>query len=546
MIHTLKLKLNRRHFLLSTAAIAVARPAFAQEAATPKTGGTLIYLERQPHTNLYPPAGGFYPNSGILNQITDKLLWQNPETLELEPWLAESWEVNADATEFTFKLFDGITFSDGTPLDAAAVALNFDTFGLGNPEKRYPVSEVLANYVSSEVIDPLTVKFTFSQPSPGFLQGTSVIGSGIVSPQTLDHPFDDLGDATKIIGSGPFVISGEVLGKEVDFTARPDYNWAPASWGHTGAAYLDGIKMLIAPEDSVRIGALISGQADIIRQVQSYDEPQVEAVGAIIYAAPTNGVNNTLVFRPENPLVADAKVRQALIHATNTQEIVDTIFSPNYPQATSILAKGAMGYVNLSDKLAYDPALAAQLLDEAGWTLGSDGLREKDGVKLAVACYEALAQPQSRAVLQLIAQQWGAVGVTLQVLPMDSSSAALNVLDPALAPVLNSMVGRADLDVMRSFFSPQARNNMLQVGGLGQGKSFVDETMNDLLESIATAADPAQRAALGAEAQNYVIDNGYVVPLFEEPQVFGAQAYVKGLAFDSVARPSFFNVWLDK
>ncbi len=54
-------------------------------------GGTLIYLEQQAHTNLYPPSGGFYPNGGILNQITDKLTYQNPKTLEIEPWIAESW-----------------------------------------------------------------------------------------------------------------------------------------------------------------------------------------------------------------------------------------------------------------------------------------------------------------------------------------------------------------------------------------------------------------------------------------------------------------------
>ncbi|MDU7869069.1 MAG: TIGR04028 family ABC transporter substrate-binding protein, partial [Pantoea sp.] len=68
--------------------------------AAPVKGGTLIYLEQQAHTNLYPPAGGFYPNGGILNQITDKLTWQNPETLQVEPWIAESWTTNADKTQY--------------------------------------------------------------------------------------------------------------------------------------------------------------------------------------------------------------------------------------------------------------------------------------------------------------------------------------------------------------------------------------------------------------------------------------------------------------
>ena len=169
-----------RHFRLPALAALFLTGAFSVWAAdTPVKGGTLIYLEQQPHTNLYPPAGGFYPNGGILNQITDKLTWQNPKTLEIEPWIAESWTSNADKTEYTFHLRKGVTFSDGTPLDAAAVAKNFDTYGLGDKAHRLPVSEVINNYQRSEVIDPLTVKFYFNKPSPGFLQGTATIGSGV-------------------------------------------------------------------------------------------------------------------------------------------------------------------------------------------------------------------------------------------------------------------------------------------------------------------------------------------------------------------------------
>ena len=107
-----------------------------------------------------------------------------------------------------------MTFSDGTPLDANAVAKNYDTFGRGNKDLKQPVSEVINNYDHSEVIDAQTVKFLFKKPSPGFLQGTSVIGSGLVSVKTLGLPFEQLGDATKIIGSGPFTVVSETLGKD--------------------------------------------------------------------------------------------------------------------------------------------------------------------------------------------------------------------------------------------------------------------------------------------------------------------------------------------
>lgn len=540
---------SRRHLLAGATALSallLAPQGFAQ-TETPIAGGTLVYLEQQAHTNLYSPAGGFYPNGGVLNQITDKLTYQNPKTLAIEPWIAESWTINGERTEYTFKIRRGVTFSDGTPLDAAAVAKNYDTFGLGNKDLKLPVSEVINNYDRSEVIDPYTVKFYFKRPSPGFLQGTSVIGSGLVSLSTLARKFEDLGDATKIIGSGPFVVTKEVLGKEITFAARKEYNWGPVSFAHQGRAYLDGIKLIVVAEDSVRIGALLAKQGDVIRQVQAYDEKQVETKGYAIYAPPTRGVNNSVVFRPDNPLVADVKVRQALLHATNAKEIVGTLFSKNYPQATSIIASTAAGYVNLAPKLGFDPDKAKALLEEAGWTLGANGLRQKDGKELVLTAYESLPQPQNKATLQLVAQQWAKVGVKLTVLAGDSGSRTADDLDPLKTPVSPAMVGRADPDVIKSQYHPLNRDVLRQKGG-GSAKvqSFVDEKLNGLLEAIAAETDGEKRLVIAGEVQSYVLDQAYAIPLFEEPQAFAAAPYVKGLGFEAVGRPSFYNVWLAK
>ncbi|MDR3437406.1 TIGR04028 family ABC transporter substrate-binding protein [Telmatospirillum sp.] len=515
------------------------------EAGTPVPGGTLIYLEQQAHTNLYPPAGGFYPNGGVLNQITDKLTYQNPKTLKIEPWIAESWTVNPNKTEYTFKIRKGVTFSDGTPLDAPAVAKNFDTYGLGNKDLHLPVSEVINNYDHSEVVDPTTVKFYFKKPSPGFLQGTSVIGSGLVSPATLSRKFDELGDATAIIGSGPFVVTKAVLGKEITFAARKDYAWGPANLDHQGPALLDGIKLIITPEDGVRIGALLAGQADVIRQVQAYDEKQVEDQKYLVFAPSTRGVNNSVVFRPDNPLVGDLRVRQALLHATNAPEIVQTLYSPNYPQATSIIAATAAGYVNQAAKLTFDLDQAKALLDAAGWQPGADGLRWKDGKALILTAYESQPQPQNKAMLQLIAQQWSKVGVKLNVLAGDSGSRAADDLDPLKTPVSPAMVGRADPDVIKSQYYPANRDILRQKGGQSQKvQTFVDDKLNRLLEGIASETDEAKRLAIAGEVQAYVIDQAYAIPIFEEPQAFAAAPYVKGLAFEAVGRPSFYGVWL--
>ncbi|MBD9595496.1 TIGR04028 family ABC transporter substrate-binding protein [Ensifer sp. ENS05] len=539
-------KLKRLALTLATLATTGLALSDAQaQAADPVKGGTLIYLEQQAHTNLYPPAGGFYPNGGILNQITDKLTYQNPKTLEIEPWIAESWTVNANATEYTFKIRPGVTFSDGSPLDAAAVAKNYDVFGLGNKALKQPVSEVINNYERSEVVDPLTVKFYFKKPSPGFLQGTSVIGSGLVAASTLALPFEELGDATKIIGSGPFVVESETIGKELNLKARDEYNWGPAKLEHQGRAYLDGIKYIITGEDSVRIGALLAGQADFIRQVQAYDEGQVEAQDYQIYAPSTRGVNNSVVFRPDNPLVSDIRVRQALLHATDTKEIVTTLFSTNYPQATSIIASSALGYKDISAKLAFDPAKAKALLDEAGWSVAANGLRQKDGKELVLTAYESLPQPQNKETLQLVSQQWGKVGVKLSVLAGDSGSKTVDDLDPLKTPVSPAMVGRADPDVIKSQYYPKNRDVLRQKGGLSDKvQSFVDTKLNGLLDALASEPDRQKRLAIAGEVQDYVVDQAYAIPIFEEPQAYAGAPYVQGVAFEAVGRPSFYSTWL--
>ena len=534
-----------RRQLLATPALLAFAAADAAAQGAPVRGGTLIYLEQQTYTTLYPPAGGFYPNGGVLNQITDKLTYQNPRTLEVEPWIAEGWTVNADATEYVFRLRQGVTFSDGSPLDAAAVAKNFDTYGLGNKELRQPVSEVITNYAGSEVVDPLTVRFTFKAPSPGFLQGTATIGSGLVSLKTLALPFDQMGDATKIIGSGPFVVGRQVLGRELVLNARPDYAWGPAKHPHQGRALLDSIRIIVSGEDSVRIGALLSGQAHVIRQVPAFEEARITSRGFQVLAPSTQGVNNSIALRPDNPLLSDIRVRRALLHGTNAQEIVETLLSPNYPRATSVIASTAQGYVNLSDPLTHDPQRAARLLEEAGWTLNAQGVRQKDGQELVLTAYESPPQPRNKETLQLLAQQWGRVGVKLNVLAGDSGNRVTDSLDPAKTPVSPAMVGRADPDVIRSNYHPLTRNVLLQKGGISQRvQSFRDDALNALLDRIGSEPDREKRFALVGEVQRYILDQAYVIPLFEEPQVFAAAPRVQGLGFEAVGRPSFYGTWI--
>ncbi len=544
-------KLSRRQLLKSMCAIGAlvatgvtAVPSWAQDK--PTAGGTLVYLEKQAHTSLYPPGAGFYPNAGVLNQITDKLTYQNPQTLEIEPWIAESWDVNADATEYTFRLREGVTFSDGTPLDAKAVAANYDVYGLGNITLKQTVSEAINNYARSEVIDAKTVKFYFKAPSPGFLQATATPTSGLVAVSTLGLSADELGRAPNIIGSGPFVVASEKLGTEIQLTARKDYAWGPAKVKQQGRANLDGITVLTVPEDGVRIGALLSGQGDFIRQVHAYDEAQVKTAGYTVYGAQTRGTTHAVAFRPGNPLVADLKVRQALLHATNSTEIITTLFSENYPKARSPLSSVSAGFVDLSSELGFDPEAAKKLLDEAGWKPGADGIRQKDGARLSLGAYESLNYARSKETLQLLAQQWQKVGVELKLLAGEAGTRTKDDLDPLKTPLVPTKVERADPDVLKSQYYPTTRDQLRQKGGKGVATEFVDKTLNDILDKVASEPNTAKRLEYTGDAQKRLIEQAYVIPLFEEPQSFAGAPDVKDVVFEAVGRPVFYSAWLDR
>ena len=519
-------------------------PAASDAAAEPQQGGTLSYLEPQAWSTLYPPSAGFYPNGGLVNNITDRLLYQNPETLELEPWIATDYTVNDDATQYSFDLRTDVTYSDGTKLTAANVVKNIDLYGKGDKDRALPVSEAINNYDHGEVTGEHTVVFHFTAPSAGFAQAVSTINSGLLSDATLDRASEGFGpgNAKDIIGSGPFVVSAEEIGTKTSVTARKDYDWAPPSLAHQGAAYLDGIDYVVAAEDSVRVGTVVAGQADIARGIEAPDEAQFSASGLSLHAAATNGVNNGLSFRFREPRLEDVRVRQALIAGIDRQQIVDTLFTKNYPLATGALATTALGYVDTSEYYAYDPDRAEKLLDEAGWKRGSDGVREKDGEKLSLTFNEALPQPRSKEVVTLIQEQLGKLGVGVSLFAGDMAAQTKASTDQSTIQVYHSMVGRADFDVLKSQYFSKNRNTLLNLNPADQ--SVGDPELDALLLAIASEATTPERQAASEAAQRYLADKAYILPIFEEPQVFGLTAKVHGFATESVGRPSFYATWL--
>ncbi len=186
-----------------------------------------------------------------------------------------------------------------------------------------------------------------------------------------------------MVGSGPFIYESQIPDQEVVLKKRPDYAWPPTTSPNQGAAYLDKLVVRVIGEPGLRAGAVQSKQVDLARGIQPTDEPALNQGGfqVIPVAAPVLTAN-IVGFRINNDLVSDQRVRRALQLGIDRQAVVDTVLSPSYQAADSVLGHDDPLFSNESADLGYDPVKAESLLDEAGWKVGNDGIREKDGKKL--------------------------------------------------------------------------------------------------------------------------------------------------------------------
>lgn len=539
---------GRRRFAVTTlAAVTALATATGLASCSNGDGPTpheLTYLESLPFQTLYPPTAGYYPNGGVVNNITDRLLWQDPDTLELYPWIATDLpEINGDATEFTFHLRDGVTYSDGTPLTAENVVRNFDLFGKGDKERKLTSSEQISTYDHGEVLDDHTVRFHFTDPEPGFPQATSSFNAGLLADASLDMTDEGFapGNARRVIGSGPFVITDEERNTELTLSAREDYDWAPPELGkrgeNTGRPDLDTIHVVVVKEDSVRVGGIRSGQGDVARQIEAPEEKHLTDAGVNILSAPTSGVNNQIALRFRHPLLSDIRVRRAIIAGVDRERILTSLLSDSYPLATSALASTAMGYREQKDAYTFDPEHAKELLDEAGWVPGSDGIRVKDGKRLSLTANDAEQQPRTREVVTMVQEQLKKIGIDVQLYPGDVAAQKAAQTDIDKIQLNVTMVGRADYDVIKSQYYSGNRNQLLNMTG---DESIGDEHLEELLRKVSSSATPEDRADASGDVQDYLSEQAYVLPMFEEPQVYGVQSYVHGFRAESIGRPWFY------
>jgi peptide/nickel transport system substrate-binding protein len=508
----------------ATSAPVAAAPTVAPTAAI-KAGGSLTYVLNQPITTLDPGMIRVVAENLIAQQIYDQLLWLDQDQ-KLQAGLATTWKINQDYTVYDLELRKDVKFHDGTPFNAEAVVAWFNR--VLNPNYKIGAAVTYFGQISKvEKTGDYAVRITLKQPSLSFLKDMAQRMSGIGSPTAAAKAGDQFG--VQPVGTGPFIFKEYLPGSHVKLVKNPDYKWGPAHINHTGAAYLDDITFRIIPEDAARTAAIESGNAQIIARTAYVDagrlgkNPKYKVLSNAVSGVPQMNHLNVSI-EPTN----DLKVRQAILYATDTTGIVKTVYFG--------LTMPAFGPVNqwnpafepkMKTMYPYNPDKAKQLLTDAGWKPGADGIREKDGKKLTVV----IGQNQGfNEWVEFLQANLKAVGFDAKISTL--AGAANNDRGASCKEAMPSNGGvNYDALGLTNFFSTRGALNW---------SCLKDAKLEAMMDEASTALDQAKRDQRIKDIQVYIMENAYMLPIVEFSVYTTMQSNVQGIVFDATG----FYPWL--
>lgn len=507
----------------------------AAGSGAPTNGGSLSVALAADTTVIDPQLTGSSTTAILARQVVDSLVGQ-AEDMSFTPWLAKSWEINKDNTVYTFHLRDGVTFSDGTVLDAQAVTYNLER--ILDPKVNSSYAKSLLGPVSKvQAVDDRTARITYDKPFATLLQGLSLPYTGIESPTFLKSPN---ASPTTLVGSGPFVLKSFVPGSKTSMVKRDDYAWGPGFAKNQGASHLDSLEFLVLPEASVRLGALKSGQVQAIEGVPPTDIKSVDADPRFTVITHDNpGVTYSLFLNTSRPPFSDVRVRRAFQSAFDTAAVSSAAYLGTMAPADNILAPTTPYYDKaIADMWGFNAQRASTLLDEAGWrNRDAEGYRVRDGQRLTVVYPfdKSGNQAEDLTLAQAIQAQVKDVGIDLKLELVDEGT-------------LIDRMGKGDYDIF-SFFFVRSEPDILRTVFHSDyeppnGADVAFMSAMDAQLTAAVGASDQQRAKLYRQVQETVIKDAYAVPLYVKAFQLGISRDLHDVTWATNAKPQFYDAWL--
>lgn len=482
---------------------AVALPAVAQQDTV------IDFALGAPVLTLDPGIAAGTQAQSVRVQIMETLVQINAETLEIEPLLAESWEIAEDGVTWTFNLREGVAFHDGSTLTAADVVASISR--VIDPENGMGRANDLREITSIEAVDDLTVQITTGAPSGTLLRALALDSASVLSAASIEEFGEDIG--WNPVGTGPFKYDAHVAEQSVSLVPNDAY------WGEVPT--VAGVKFITVPEATTRLTMLETGEADIIVDVPGFEIERLRSTEGVELIEKPNtrlghvGINVTQAPF-DNPLV-----RQAVNVAIDREAIVDGILRGVGEPADSIIASTVSGYAP-QDMYAYDPERAKELLAEAGYP---------DGFTTTIRTPQGRYYMDRETVVAIQAML-GQVGIQAEVEVIDWST-YLTVLrepegenDTALY-WLGWESGTADISVILNTVFDSAR-----IPPNGWNTMFYSNPeVDELRTAINQEVDHDTRMEMAAEIQSIIMTDAPWAPIYSYVQVTAYDSALSGVEY---------------
>jgi peptide/nickel transport system substrate-binding protein len=481
----------------------------------------------------------------MINLVNDPLLFVNSKGI-LEPGLATSVPTGgSDGNTYTFKLHSGVKWSDGTPLTSADVLFTYNL--IFAPEYSAVASPRRGDFTlhvdSISAPDPETfVIHTKTTYAP-------LLYSHGVYPIMPKHVLGSIPPAqinTMSYNSAPTVTSGQF--KFVSWQQGAQTTLARNETYWRGAPYLSNYVFKVLPS-AVAIGnALKTGEVNVGAQLDPSSLTSLETVqGLNIHNFVTPSFEflalNQNPQKPAGAILQDVKVRQALYYAINRESMIKSILFGEGSNATGVEPPTSWAYdPNAKPQYPYNPSKANQILDEAGWTKGSNGIRSKNGTRLAFTLHYPSGVLTLTNISQVVQQNWKAIGVDLTPVAIQFTQ------------LVTELTATRDYDIILVGFnftndpdqSQLFSSSGTAVGGFN-GMDFSNPQVDKLLNEGTATLSKQKRIDIYKQYQNLMQELVPIILLYFSKQAYGTLSSVHGMqlnTFQQYARPWMNKVWV--
>jgi peptide/nickel transport system substrate-binding protein len=361
------------------------------------------------------------PTSDIVNMFQDTLVALDWDGKTPIPYLAKSWTISPDGKLYTFKLRDDVSFCSGKKFTAEDVIYSFKR--LTDPAFKAPLAWRAGNIKELRAPDPYTVEYELAEPYADLLLNLTMFTTAIHNKESVEALGKDYG-VKGADGTGPWCFESWQPRTEIVLKRHDAYKWGPSMYQNKGPVKFEKLSIKIVPEDSSRMAAMMAGQFDVTHQLPLQFIQQVKSAPNLnVQEATPNFQLMYYGYKTNRPMVADKRVREAMNIAINRADIVKGIMLGNAEPAYTFVDSKALDFApSTKGVIKEDVERAKKLLDEAGWKMGSDGIREKDGVKLAPKVYFTQVGNFGR-ITEAIQADMRKIGIDWKVQGFDSTIA---------------------------------------------------------------------------------------------------------------------------